>query len=139
MTSFPSSKRTRIPVRTGRDSSRDAERPTFVIVSRNAVRSTWNCSPPPGSGRRGKSSALNVCRLYEAEPQVSRTSPSSAACSSVTSPGGRSSRDVDEELAGNDHAPSEPTVASIPSRTESSMSVAASSEPPAQSRARGFR
>ncbi len=62
MTSFPDSKRTRMPVSTGRDSSREAERLTFAIVSRNAARSTVNSSPPE-SGRRGKSSALNVCRL----------------------------------------------------------------------------
>ena len=38
MTSFPPSKRTRMPVSTGRDSSREAERPTREIVSRNASR-----------------------------------------------------------------------------------------------------
>ena len=57
MTSFPASKRTRIPVSTGRDSSRDAARPTVAIVSRNAVALDGERSPPE-SGRRGKSSAL---------------------------------------------------------------------------------
>ncbi len=135
MTSFPASKRTRIPVRTGLDSSLEAERLTFAIVSRKAVRSTVNSSPPE-SGRRGKSSALNVCRLYEAAPQVRRTSPSPATCSSVTSPGGRSFAMSTKSRPGTTTLPSDPTVASIPRRTDSSMSVAASSKRPSVARRR---
>ena len=40
MTSLPASKRTRMPVSTGRDSSRDADRATRAIVSSSASRST---------------------------------------------------------------------------------------------------
>jgi hypothetical protein len=56
ITIFPGSKRTRIPVSTGRLSSRDAERPTRATVSTSASRSiacSWAVST---SGRRGKSS-----------------------------------------------------------------------------------
>ena len=56
--SFPPSKRTRIPVSTGRDSSREAERATRETVSRNAARSTVNVCALSASGSFGKSSAL---------------------------------------------------------------------------------
>ena len=56
MTSFSPSKRTRMPVSTGRDSSREAERPTREIVSRNASRSTAKAVSGSISGKRGKSS-----------------------------------------------------------------------------------
>ena len=42
ITSFAPSKRTSTPVRTGRDSSRDAERATFETVLRNVSLSTVN-------------------------------------------------------------------------------------------------
>ena len=59
MTSLPASKRTRIPVRTGRDSSRDAERATRSTVSSSASRSI-ECSCASTAGSRGKSSALKT-------------------------------------------------------------------------------
>ena len=61
MISFPSPKRTRTPVSTGRDSSREAERPTRVIVSRSAARATPNVCAASTSGSLGKSSAECVC------------------------------------------------------------------------------
>src|SRR5919202_1547197 len=72
MTTRESSKRTRIPVRTGRDSSRDAARLTRAIVSRNAARSTENPSPSSTSGSRGKSSGLYVWSVYDELPDVTR-------------------------------------------------------------------
>jgi hypothetical protein len=60
MTTLSPSKRTRIPVSTGRDSSRDAERLTRAIVSRNASRLTVKAVSSSISGKRGKSSAPYV-------------------------------------------------------------------------------
>ena len=57
MTSLPAPKRTRIPVSTGRDSSRDAERETRSIVSSSDGRSTREVATTSTSGSRGKSSA----------------------------------------------------------------------------------
>ena len=62
MTSLPGSNCTRMPVSTGRLSSRDAERPTRPIVSSSASRSTWCSSTESTSGSRGKSSDEYVCR-----------------------------------------------------------------------------
>ena len=128
---------TRMPVSTGRDSSRDAARATRAIVSSSDSRSTANVATASTSGRRGKSSALYVLqrvaraaggdvhdrlgRLVLDRHLVARQQP----------------RDVDERLARQDDrrrrlrsAPA--TVA----RSESSMSVAArrSSAPRASSR-----
>ena len=61
ITILPGSKRTRIPVRTGRLSSRDAERPTRVTVSISASRSIACSGVASTSGNRGKSSAEYVC------------------------------------------------------------------------------
>ena len=60
ITILPVSKRTRIPVSTGRLSSRDALRPTRATVSIRASRSTVCRTPVSTSGRRGKSSAEYV-------------------------------------------------------------------------------
>ena len=62
MTILPVSKRTRMPVSTGRLSSRDALRPTRATVSISASRSTVCRTPVSTSGSRGKSSAEYVCR-----------------------------------------------------------------------------
>ena len=61
ITSLPGSKRARIPVSTGRDSSRDAERDTCATVSSSASASTVKICVSSTSGSRGKSSALYVC------------------------------------------------------------------------------
>ena len=68
ITSLPASKRARMPVSTGRDSSRDAERETRPTVSSSASLSTLNVPIDSTSGRRGKSSTLYVWRreLYDA-------------------------------------------------------------------------
>ena len=60
ITSLPGSKRTRTPVSTGRDSSRDAERLTRATVSSSVSRSTSCRSAASTSGSRGKSSAVYV-------------------------------------------------------------------------------
>ena len=51
---------TRMPVRIGRVSSRDADRATRLIVSTNAAAGTLTTVSPPGSGSGGKSSARSV-------------------------------------------------------------------------------
>jgi hypothetical protein len=68
MISLPASKRTRIPVSTGRDSSREADLATRSTVASSASRSIA-CSWASTVGRRGKSSALKTCRreLYDPE------------------------------------------------------------------------
>ena len=60
MTSLPLPNCTRMPVSTGRDSSRDAARATRAIVSSSDSRSTANVATASTSGSRGKSSALYV-------------------------------------------------------------------------------
>ena len=63
MTSVPAVNCTRMPVSTGRDSSRDAARATRWIVSSSGSRSTANVVTASSSGRRGKSSGLYVCSV----------------------------------------------------------------------------
>ena len=50
MVTVPSPNSTRTPVSTGRDSSLDAARATWLIVATNAARSTANAGPD-ASGR----------------------------------------------------------------------------------------
>ena len=57
MTSLSPSNFTRMPVRTGRDSSREAARATFSIVASRAG-AAIACSGTSSGGSRGKSSAL---------------------------------------------------------------------------------
>ena len=85
ITTLPGSNRTRMPVRTGRLSSRDALRPTREIVSTSASRSTECSASDSTSGRRGKSSAEYVCSRYVAVPDVTTTAASSGRCSIETS------------------------------------------------------
>ena len=54
---------TKIPVSTGRDSSRDAARATRWIVSSSDSRSTVNVCTVSSSCKRGKSSGLYVCSV----------------------------------------------------------------------------
>ena len=51
---------TRIPVRIGLVSSREAERATLAIVSMNGAAGTVTSASPACSGRGGKSSARSV-------------------------------------------------------------------------------
>ena len=135
MTSFPASKRTRIPVSTGRDSSREAERATRSMVSSSASRSIA-CSWASTAGRRGKSSALKTCRRELYEPETICTVPSSGRYSIVTSLSGSRRASSTSGLPGMTTAPSPSTCASSVVRSDSSMSVAASvsTSPSARSR-----
>ena len=125
MTSFPASKRTRIPVSTGRDSSREAERATRSMVSSSASRSIA-CSWASTAGSRGKSSALKTCSRELYEPETICTVPSSGLYSSVTSVSGSRRASSTNGLPGMTTAPSPSTRASRVVRSDSSMSVAAS-------------
>ena len=125
MTSFPASKRTRIPVSTGRDSSREAERATRSMVSSNASRSIA-CSWASTAGSRGKSSALKTCSRELYEPETICTVPSSGRYSIVTSLSGSRRASSTSGLPGITTAPSPSTCASSVVRSDSSMSVAAS-------------
>src|SRR6266550_2764744 len=125
MTSLPASKRTRIPVNTGRDSSRDAERATRETVSSSDSRSTVNVPTASRSGSRGKSSAAYVWSVDVDEPDVMRTTLSSARCSIVTSLSGSNRTRSTSSRPGTTTEPSPSTCASSEDRSESSMSVAA--------------
>ena len=79
---------TRMPVRIGLVSSRDADRETLVAVSTNAAAGTVTTVSPPGSGRGGKSSARSVRMWKRDGPEITSTSPSLGRSSSDTSPPG---------------------------------------------------
>ena len=125
ITSLPASKRTRMPVSTGRDSSREADRATRSTVSSSASRSI-ECSCASTAGSRGKSSALKTFRRELYGPETICTVPSSGRYSIVTSLSGSSRASSTSGLPGMTTAPSPSTCASSVVRSESSMSVAAS-------------
>ena len=102
ITSFPASNRTRIPVSTGRDSSRDAERETRETVSSSDCRSTVNVPTASRSGRRGKSSAAYVWSVEVDEPDVTCTTFSSGRYSIVHLVVRQKPHEVDQQTAGHD-------------------------------------
>ncbi len=87
----------RIPVRTGRVSSREAERATREIVSTNASAGSLTRESPPGSGSDGKSSARSVRRWKVVGPQISSTSCSAARSSIVSCVRRQRAGDVEEQ------------------------------------------
>ena len=99
-TSLPSPNCTRIPVSTGRASSRDTARPTRRDRREQRVRVDRVTSPPrrcraaAGSPRR-----RTCCSRYSAGPQRTWRMLSSSRYSSSTSPGGQQAREVDEQPA----------------------------------------
>src|SRR5690349_9480968 len=106
------------------------------MVVTNAVRSTANAGPD-ASGRWGKSSAPWECSVYSLGPQVSLTAPLPAACSSVTGWVGSARTISSRSRPVSTVDPGSATSAWRAARTESSMSVAASStSPPASARIR---
>ena len=74
---------TRMPVRTGRVSSRDAALATRSTVCENTSPAR-PIAPSAGSGSRGKSSAGNVRMWNSARSELTATCPGSGRCSSVT-------------------------------------------------------
>ncbi len=117
----------RIPVSTGRDSSRDAARATRPVVSRNAARSTLTTRSSFISTSRGKSSGVETFKRYEAAPQVRLSILEPLACSIVTSLSlvGRDLHASTNTLPGTTLAPSSPTSASSDELIDNSISVAA--------------
>jgi len=107
MISCSPSKRTRTPVRTGLDSSRDAARPTLSIVSSSAGASMrW--SGMSSGGRRGKSSALKTFTRDEWLPDVMARTPSPSSYVRVTDSSGRSLTRSVRSLPGTTTAASQP-------------------------------
>ena len=136
MTSFPASNRTRMPVSTGRDSSRDAERATPRRSSRAAPRGR----PVKSHAARRRAGAgsprtLYVCSAVARRARTrSRATPSSAAARSRPRRRAAAARCRRSSRPGTTTAPSSSTSASSDARSESSMSVAASSSRPASAR-----
>ena len=103
MTSRSPSNRTRTPVSTGRDSSRDAARPTLSIVSSSAFVS-MRCSETSSGGRRGKSSALYTLSRDEWLPEVTESTPSPSSCASVHRVRRKEPHEIGEKASGHDDA-----------------------------------
>ncbi len=117
----------RMPVRTGRVSSREAERATREIVSTNASVGSVTRVSGDGEGSVGKSSARSVRRWKVVAPQISSTS-CSALRSSIVSCSPDSERTTSSSSrAGSTAAPGRATSASSGTRSPISMSVASSS------------
>ena len=128
---------TRMPVRIGRVSSREAERDTRAIVSTNAgagIETTWS---PPGSGSGGKSSARSVRMWKRAVPPTISTSCSAGPQLERDVAAAQRADDV-EQQAGREHdrARALDLAASSGTRRPTSMSVARSSTPASPSPAR---
>ena len=129
------SKRTRMPVSTGRDSSREAARETrWTVSSSDADSISWSGTSTDGS--RGKSSAAKTLTRPEYEPDSIDATPSSARCAMVASLAGSRRTTSPRSFAGITTAPSPSTVAGTVVRSESSMSVASSSSRPSRARSR---
>ena len=120
---------TRMPVRIGRVSSREAERETRAMVSTKAgagIETTWS---PPGSGSGGKSSPRSVRMWKRAVPPTISTSCSAGRSSSETSPLRSVRTTSSSRRAGRTTVPLRSTSASSGTRSPTSMSVARSSTP----------
>ncbi len=87
MVSSSPSTLSRMPVSTGRASSREAALATRSIVSRSGSIGSSSASPS-GSPKRGKSSAGRVRRWKLEEPAVISTSRSASRSARLTSPSG---------------------------------------------------
>ena len=124
--------RSSTPVRTGRVSSRDAARATRSIASVRG--SDGSVSPEPSSaGSSGKSWACRQFRENDEPPPVIWTIPSLVRCSSVTGPSAML-RTMSPARRGSTTAPGSSAVASSGTRSDSSMSVEASSQRPSSAR-----
>ena len=87
---------TRIPVSTGRVSSREAEVATLSAVETNASTGSETAPSACGSGNGGKSSDLSVRMWNVAFPETSSTSCSEARSSSETLSSRQQSDDVEQ-------------------------------------------
>ena len=125
---------TRMPVRTGRVSSRDADRATLATVATNAGPGTWTRPSPSGSGNGGKSSSRSVRMWNVAAPATISTSCSALRSSSVTESPGSERITSTSSRAGSTTEPSRTTSPSSGTRRPISMSVARSSTAPAEAR-----
>ncbi len=120
----------RIPVSTGRVSSREAERATREIVSTKAPAESLTRDSPPGSGSDGKSSARSVRRWNVVGPQISSMSCSAPRSSIVSCSAGSERATSRSSRAGSTAAPGRATSALRGVRSPISMSVASSSGVP---------
>ena len=127
---LPSPNRTRMPVRTGRASSRDTARLTEASVESSDSLSTGGASVSHDVGEPRK--VLGAVRV---QPVLSRSAPDMEdalflAILDLTSLSGRRRERSRSGRLGTTTAPSPSTCASSEVRIESSMSVAASSNRP---------
>ena len=120
---------TRIPVSTGRVSSREAERATLSTVSTKASPGTLTRPSASGSGKGGKSSRRSVRMWKVAEPATISTSCSDERSSSETASPGSARTTSTSRRAGSTTPPSRTTSPSSGTRSPISMSVARSSMP----------
>ena len=120
-----------MPVRTGRVSSREAERATLATVATNACAGTWTRPSSSGSGKGGKSSRRSVRMWNVALPATISTSCSALRSSSETLSPGSERTTSTSSRAGRTTAPSRTTSPASGTRSPISMSVARSSMPPA--------
>ena len=125
ITILPGSKRTRMPVSTGRLSSRDALRPTRATVSISASRSTVCSDDGVDVGQpREVLGRVRVQAVVRA-PDATTTTASSGRCSIVTSLSGSERAMSSSSRPGTTTVPSPSTAHSSSVRSETSMSVAA--------------
>ena len=117
----------RMPVSTGRVSSREAERATREIVSTNASTGSATRVSGEGSGSVGKSSARSVRRWKVAGPEINSTSCSALRSSSETSGAGSERATSSSRRAGRTALPGRLASAWSGTRRPISMSVARSS------------
>ena len=120
---------TRIPVRTGRVSSREAEPATLSAVETNASADSSTADSVSGSGNGGKSSLRSVRMWKVALPETSSTSCSAERSSSDTPAAGSERTTSSSSRAGSTTVPSRAISASTGTRRPTSMSVARSSQP----------
>ena len=117
----------RMPVSTGRVSSREADRATRAIVCTNASVGSATRPSAEGAGSLGKSSARSVRRWKVAGPQISSTSCSAARSSSVTVSEDSERATSSSRRAGSTADPGRDTSALSGTRRPISISVASSS------------
>ena len=100
-TSLPEAE-TRMPVSTGRVSSREAEPETLVAVSTKALSGSEIAEDGSSSGNGGKSSACSVRMWKVAFPESSSTSCSAGRSSSETEGCGSDAHDIEKQASRQD-------------------------------------
>ncbi len=117
----------RMPVSTGRVSSREAERATRLTVCTNASAGSTTRVSGDGGGSDGKSSARSVRRWKVVGPQMISTSCSALRSSIVSVSDGSERATSSSRRAGSTTDPGRATSALSGTRRPISMSVASSS------------